>query len=122
MRVTKKFLKSYNRYNFEITEQIEVRKTIECYIPQFTGWSATVGEFPSYLNGFESYYERENESIYSKWKLKEEYLNNRPKYSVEITYFEYEVKLNEDVKKEIKRRHEYYSKIANKYEKLLELI
>ena len=120
MKVTKKFIKSFKQYNFEILGQTEVHKTIKHYIPYSTEWNIKTGGFPSYLAGFESYYEYE--SIHNKWKLKEEYLNNRPKYSVEITYFEYEVKLNEDVKKEIKRRYEYYSKIANKYEKLLELI
>lgn len=120
MKVTKKFLGSYGWINFEIVEKTQVCKTIEHYIPYKTGWNAVKGVFPSYLNGFESYYEPEPES--NLWKLKDEYWDNRPKYSTEVVYYEYEVEMNKKVKKEIKRRFERYSKLANKYEKLLELI
>lgn len=123
MKVTKKFLDSYGHHNFKIVEKTQVCKTIECYIPYETGWNNTEEGFPSYLAGFESYYEPTIIYYWGNcWKLKEKYLDSRPKYSVEITYFEYEVEMSEKVKKEIKKRYERFFKLANKYEKLLELI
>ena len=72
--------------------------------------------FPNYLKGFEDYYE----GLGACYRLKREYIENRPKYLVNIEYEVYDITPNKKLKKELERRKNMYKKLYEKYSAYLE--
>ena len=97
--------------------------TVTHKLPYTTGRGCS--ELPSYLKGFEKYY---NFIPYNSgwsyprfmWILKEGYRENRPTYTFETTVEIFDVDFTENGKAELKRRYEMYKRNMEKYARLLE--
>lgn len=115
MKVTKKTLNKfyYDHYTTLGTETIH--KTIVRPIPICTG-SLWPKHFPNYLKGYEQFYEE----FFYCYRLKEEYLNCRPDYFIDITYKVYDIELTVEGKSRIEALHSKYQRLADKYSKLLQ--
>ena len=90
-------------------------------IPFETGW--ITGRFPSYLKGFEKYYNAIKlpsfcgEDPY--YELKEEYRNNRPKYHITITHPIYDVDVTEKNLEYATNYFNRYTRLAKQYADLI---
>lgn len=100
----------------------EITKNISRNIPITTGFGCSC--FPSYLKGFEDYYNKEKQTWGSRiticgWRLKSEYLKNRPQYTISVTYTLYDVEFTKTGKDEIKRRYDIHKRNLEKYASLM---
>ena len=124
MKTTKSVLKSFCNYskdykNYEIIDSEKVTRTVTHKIP-FETTAFYAGE-KSYLSGFEAYYEKIDHYPFSPhWRLRSEYVKNRPTYSIEITYNLLTVEFTEQGKERIKYRYELHRRNMEKYAKLME--
>lgn len=115
-----KTLKHYcGPVNYVVMEKETITKAKQCKIPYET-WS---NKFPKYLKGFEQYYDKVTVKNYwgveEYWKLKDEYKENRPMYSIVLTYDLLTIELTEEGKTEVKRRYEMHKRNMEKYASLL---
>ena len=109
----------YNRVDYNITD-VEEKKTTVCHkLPYYT--SVFYYNENSYLKGFEEYYEKLKGS-YGDYRLKNEYINieNRPVYSIDITYKVYTVVFTSFGKEKIKARYEMHKKQMERYTKMMD--
>lgn len=108
---------------FTVINREEVEKVVSHKIPHETGYYN--GEFPKYLAGFEHCYEERHRKnwFYSGhtpyWRLKPEYEDNRPLYTIKITYTELDITLTDEGREEVQRRYEIHKRNAEKYHRLL---
>lgn len=122
-KVTNKVLQYFGPRYFNIIGREVITRTVFHKIPYETGYYN--GEFPKYLAGFEHYYEeRHRENWWSSghtsyWHIKPEYEDNRPQYSISVTYVECEVEFTEKGKKEIERRYNIHKRNLEKYARLM---
>lgn len=101
-----------NDYN--IVGRHEVIKTITRPIPTYT--SAFVdNKDGGYLRGFAEYYRE----VWGGSILKDEYRENRPNYTVAISYELYDIELTERGLKKVIDRYEQHRRIAERYATLL---
>ena len=94
----------------------KVTKLIKAQIPYTTGGYYCDGEIHSYLAGFENYYT----GVRHPWgtpfyKLKKEYEEARPYYSIEVTYNEYDVEFTEVGKAKMEKRYAQHKRLMEKY-------
>lgn len=107
-------------YGYNIISREMVTKTITKPVPMTTGWGCSENEFPEYLKGCEQFYSYNHISRYSAdWELKPEYRENRPTYSVEISYELVEVEFTPEGEKEIKRRYNIHKRLMERYGRLM---
>lgn len=114
-----KYLNAYG-YDYYATSVEKVTRTITKPLPVITGWVKSV--FPKYLKGYEQYYERVD-NLYPYWKLKPEYCvhgENRPCYTIEVTYDVIDITLTERGRKTVQNRMEKHNRLAKQYALLLE--
>ena len=125
IKTTYSKIKTLNHYNgpvnYVVMEKETVTKVKQCKIPYET-WYHT--EFPKYLKGFEQYYNKVVEKNFwggvgEYWKLKDEYKENRPMYSIVLTYDLLTIELTEEGKTEVERRYEMHKRNMEKYASLL---
>lgn len=95
-------------------------KTIIKKAPLSTGWTCNCDKdgFPLYLKECKEYYNIPKHK-WEMWELKEEYRENRPTYSVTISYELIDIELTEAGKKEVERRYKIHKRNMEKYAKLL---
>lgn len=116
MKVTKKTLNRLHYPHYTVLGTETKRKTVVKSIPNYTG-NTLMGIFPAYLKGYEQYY---TEVSYGyTYRLKEEYKNHRPAYSIEITYKVYDIELTAEGKSWAEARYFQYKRLADEYSKLL---
>lgn len=121
MKVTKRTLKSFawvnihNSENYNILSEEVVEKEVSHKIPIECGY--WINGFPKYLKGFEDYY-REVDSCYCCYRIKDP--ENRPNYTIKISYTLYDVEFTEKGKEIINERLKMYEKSYNRYKKLAE--
>lgn len=126
MKVKYSILKTLDGFNcppsYTVISKEEVTKNISHNIPITTGFCCS--RIPSYLKGFEDYYNEEVQTWGSHttirgWRLKPEYLENRPQYTISITYTLYDVEFTKKGKDEIKRRYNIHKRNLEKYASLM---
>lgn len=121
MKTTWTFLNRLYEKDYIVNGTEYARKTLSKPIPYGTGvryFHNGKRHIPDYLDGFEDYYECPK-GTYDMYFLKREYWENRPHYEITIEYLVYDVDLTDEGKKRIKDRYNHYSKIANRYKKVM---
>lgn len=98
---------------YTIVEKHKYKHTVTKLIPFQTGCGA--GKFPNYLKEYKQYY---NKGYYS-WLLKSEYILNRPKYSITLELYYYDVELIPAGEERVKERFNKYQRLMNEYKKFL---
>lgn len=125
MKVSKNALQYFYPWgkdaDYHIIGKEEVTRTVSHKIPLTTGFYEQ--HFPKYLKGFEGCYNRHTD-VYgrraiNRWTIKPEYIDDRPHYSISVTYTEYEVEFTEKGKKEIERRYNIHKRNLEKYARLM---
>lgn len=113
MEVTGKILNTlWSDYYSIVSERMET-KTVTNPIPYTTGIYES--QFPTYLKGFEDYYEKV--SRFAPWRLKDK--KNRPCYTITVSYPVYDIKLKPNGEKEFQRRYQMHKRNMEKYARLL---
>ena len=122
MKVTNREIKSlcnWGKYvDYRVVGVESVTKTVSHEIPLTTGVIGT--GFPIYLFDFKDYYMNTNK--YRRggyWILKSEYIENRPRYSITVTYNVLDVEFTEHGKEEIARRYNLHKRNMEKYARLM---
>lgn len=92
-------------------------KVVENPLPIHAGMD-NYHQFPKYLKGYEEYYEKVN----WYWKLKTEYIFHRPKYTITIIYYFYDIELTDKGRKRIEKRYNFHKRLSDEYAKILEKI
>jgi len=110
--VTKKILNQLSENFYNIVSQETVTETVDREIPKRAGKD---GIFPEYLAGFENCYTL-NGATYT---LNSEFEENRPTYTVEITYERFNVEFTEDGEAEIARLCTLHTKAAEWFRALM---
>lgn len=123
MKVKYSILKTFGNRDYTIINEEEITKNISHNIPVTTGYYGCF-HFPSYLKGFEDYYNKKVENWGSHiticgWRLKPEYLENRPQYTISVTYTLYDVEFTKKGKDKIKRRYNIHKHNLEKYANLM---
>ena len=114
-----KYLCAYG-VDYRVTSVEKVTRTITKPLPVITGWGPS--KFPKYLKGYEQYYNCVD-NYYPYWKLKPEYCvhgENRPCYTIEVTYDVIDITLTEGGREKVQNRMERHNKLAKQYALLLE--
>lgn len=96
-------------YNVVDVHTLEPRK-ISHPIPYEAGMFMD-GRFPSYLQGFEDYYEKRR----GFWRLKLEHRKNRPQYTIEIAPVAYDIVLTQEGEAVTQKRFKKYQRLAKRY-------
>lgn len=104
---------------YKVISHEPVIKMISKPVPYTTGLSCNCDEdgFPLYLAGYKEFYNKLPHRW--GWTLKNEYAENRPAYSITITYEAYEIELTAEGKAEVERRYKIHKRNMEKYAKLL---
>lgn len=115
---------AWGRYDahYWVNSRTEVTKEVRHKIPYEPGWFTN--KFPKYLAGFEDCYEMRYHTDWGKgsrpyWHLKPEYEDNRPLYTIKITYTELDITLTDEGREEVQRRYEIHKRNLEKYARLL---
>lgn len=115
-------LYSYGKHPHYKVLNEERKSVIVTHKIPFTAGTLT-GFFPSYLKGFEKYYEHKSIKFsrfkYECWELKPEYKENRPSYTFEAISYVLDIELTEEGKKEIQRRYNIHKRNMEKYASLM---
>ena len=101
--------------DFNIVNERTITKTVTHYLPLFT-CSDCLGK-NGYLENYAQYYELCKCSCYGK--LKEEYQNEHPTYSIEVTFKRYDIELTEQGKDKARSRYENHKRNMEAYAQLL---
>ena len=115
LQVTARTLRSFNVWGcpyYNLIDTKTVTKTVERSIPTCTEDNK---KFPTYLTGFAHCY---NRGAYV-FTLKPEYQNNRPKYSITVSYEVYTIEFTDIGRKEIARRYKIHKRNMDRYAKLM---
>lgn len=112
-------VRNLSRYaHYKVVNKHETTTTVSHPIPYTTGF-VTYGTkkavLPEYLKGFEDCYDKGYYSL----RLKPEYRNKRPKYTIEVKHTLYDVELTELGREYASERCAYYQRLANEYAYLL---
>lgn len=116
MKVKLTTLQRFINSDYIVNGVEEKRVTVTNKIP-FNTYRTYKGTFPSYLKNYRDYYFEIDEYCYA---LKEEYKENRPTYSIEVTKYEYDVEFTKSGKEVIKERLALHEKNAEFYKKMME--
>jgi len=122
MKVTNGEIRSLCKWgkntDYRVVGVESVTKTVSHEIPLTTG---VIGRgFPIYLFGFEKYYTDTNRyKNGGYWILKSEYIENRPRYSITVTYNVLDVEFTKHGKEEIARRYNLHKRNMEKYARLM---
>lgn len=113
----KQFVNGVEKYSYTIATKVVTKP-----IPLETGYGDEYDEdgFPLYLKEFKKYYEKSRSYYWNPWKLQKEYIDNRPTYTIKVSYKTYDVEFNDFGKKEIERRYNIHKRNMEKYAKLME--
>jgi len=103
-------------YNVVDVHQLETVK-ITHPIPYETGYYTDA--FPAYLREFYAYYDYDGRPWTKGWRLKEEYRENRPTYTIEVTPVAYDIVLTNWGENYAQRRFNQYQRLAKQYGSLL---
>lgn len=115
MKVIKKTLNRLHYPHYTVLGTETKHKTIVKPIPNYTG-NSRLGIFPAYLIGYEQCYDIAPRGY--AYRLKEEYKNHRPAYSIEITYKVYDIELTEEGARWVNARYFQCKRLADEYSKL----
>lgn len=106
--------------HYDVIRTEKVTKTFTKPVPYTAGWACNCDEdgFPKYLAGCKDYYNHPTHK-WQPFQLKPEYEDNRPTYSITITYEVLDIELTEEGRKEVERRYNIHKRNMEKYAKLL---
>jgi len=111
---------SYSQYpelnDYNIIAEYPVTKVVTPKLP-FISYSECVEK--GYLKDYAQFYRFDKKTFGGYYKLKDEYKDNRPTYSIEVTFKRYDIELTEQGMKKARSRYESHKRNLETYARLL---